>query len=77
MAINVQRISLTHEKLHFLHYSGGEVIDALIDVLGHFSVILQPCNFCKVEFTCICGVARTARKVTKVFLSFGFQLEVE
>ena len=42
MPINVQRISLTHEKLHFLHYSAREVIYALIDILGHFSVILQP-----------------------------------
>ena len=42
MAINVQRISLTHEKLHFFHYSVRGVIYALIDVLGHFSFILQP-----------------------------------
>ena len=41
MAINVWRISLTEEKLHFLHYSVRGVIYALIDVLGHFSVILQ------------------------------------
>ena len=42
MAINKRRISLTNEKLHFLHYSVREVIYALIDVLGQFSVILQP-----------------------------------
>ena len=42
MAINVQRISLIHEKLHFLHYFLRGVIYALIDVLGHFSVILRP-----------------------------------
>ena len=42
MAINVQEISLTYEKLHFLHYSVREVINELIDVLGHFSVIYQP-----------------------------------
>ena len=42
MAINVQRISLTHEKLHFLHYSVPEVIYELINVLGHFAVTLQP-----------------------------------
>ena len=47
MAINVQRISLTHEKLHFLHYSVREVIYELIDILGHFSVILQPRKFVK------------------------------
>ena len=42
MTINVQRISLIHEKLHFLHYFVQGVIYALIDVLGHFAVILQP-----------------------------------
>ena len=36
---NVQRISLTHEKLHFLHSSVQEVIYELINVLGHSSVI--------------------------------------
>ena len=35
-------ISLIHEKLHFLHYSVREVIYALIDVLGHFSVMNEP-----------------------------------
>ena len=49
MAINVQRISLTQEKLHFHHYSVREVIYELIDVLGHFSVILQPLNFVKLN----------------------------
>ena len=42
IAISVWRISLTHGNLHFLHYSVRGVISALIDVLGHFSVILQP-----------------------------------
>ena len=41
MAINERRISLTHEKLHFLGYSVLGVIYSLIDVLGHFSVILH------------------------------------
>ena len=49
MAINVQRIPLTDEKLHFLHYSVQEVMHELIDVLGHFSVILQPKNFVKLN----------------------------
>ena len=44
MAINVQRISLTHDKFYFLHYSVREVIYALIDVLGHFQ------SFCNHEF---------------------------
>ena len=77
MAINVQRISLTHEKLHFLDYSGREVIYELIDFLGHFSVILQPLNFCETEFTYICIAGRTARKVTKNTLIFRFYLEFE
>ena len=42
MAVNVRGISLTHEKLHFLHYYVLGVIYALIDVLGDFSVIWQP-----------------------------------
>ena len=66
MAISEQTISLIHEKLHFLHYSEGEVIYKLIDVLGHFSVILQPLDFCKVEFTYICSAGRAARKITKI-----------
>ena len=41
MAIIVRRISLTEEKLHFLRYSVRGVIHALIDILGHLSVI---CN---------------------------------
>ena len=49
MAINVHRISLTREKFHFPHYSLGEVIFQLIDVLGHFSVVFQSRNFFKVE----------------------------
>ena len=37
MAINVWRIPLSPEKLHFLQYSVRGVTYALIDVLGHFS----------------------------------------
>ena len=58
MAINVQMISLTHENLHFLHYPVREVIYELVDVLGQFSVILQPLNFCKAEFTYINSAGR-------------------
>ena len=36
MAINMGMLSLTHEKLHLLHYSVLGVICTLIDVLGHF-----------------------------------------
>ena len=42
MAVNIRMISLIHEKLHFLHFSVRGVIYTLIDVLGYFSVILQP-----------------------------------
>ena len=44
MAITVQKISLTTEKLNFLHYSVQANIYALIDVLGHFSVIFIKLN---------------------------------
>ena len=43
----------------------------LIDVLGHFSVTLQPLNFCKVKFT-ICSARETRRKITKILQPFGF-----
>ena len=42
MAINVQWISHNHEKWLFLMDLRKESFD-LINVLGHFSVILQPC----------------------------------
>ena len=77
MAINVQGISLTHEKMQFFHYSVLGVIYALIDALGHCSVILQPWNFCKVEFTDICSACETRRKITKILQPFGFSLELE
>ena len=67
MAIDVQRISLTHEKLHFLHYSVREVIYEVIDVLGYFSVILQPRNFFKVEFTDILVLVGQREKSHKYF----------
>ena len=72
MAMNVQWISLTHEKWYFLHYSARGVHYDLIDVLGHFTVILQPWNFCKVEFTYISSARETLRKITKILRSFGF-----
>ena len=73
MAINVHRISLINEKLHFLHYFVRGAIYALIDVfLVNFSVILQPRKFCKVEFTYICSSRETTRKITKILQPFGF-----
>ena len=66
LAIDVWRISLTHEKLHFLHYSVQGVRYALINVLGSYSVILQPLTFCKIEFTNIPSACETSRKITKI-----------
>ena len=40
MAINVQRIAHTREKLHFLYCSVHGVLYPLINILGPFSVIL-------------------------------------
>ena len=77
MAINARRTSLTHEKLHFLHYSVRGVIYALIDVLGHFSVFLQPRNLCKVEFTYICSARVTTRKNAKILQPFGSLLALQ
>ena len=53
-------------EVAFMHYSVRGVIYALIDILGNFSVILQPWNFCKVEFTYISSARETARKITKI-----------
>ena len=44
----------------------------LINVAGPFAVILPPCYYCKGEFTYIFSSGRTARKITKILLSFGF-----
>ena len=44
----------------------------LIDVLGLFSVILQPLNFNKVKFTDTSSAGKTARKTTQILRSFSF-----
>ena len=44
-------VALNHEKLYFLHCSVRGVLYDLINVLGAFSVILQPLNFLKAKFT--------------------------
>ena len=49
----------------------------LIDVLGPFLVILQPLGFSKVEFTDTSGAGKTARKITKMRRSLGYELEFE
>ena len=43
------------------------VLYHLFNVLGHFSVILHPRNFCKVEFTHISSARKTARKSRNYF----------
>ena len=72
MAINVPRIALSDEKLHFLHCSVRGILYDLINVLGPFSVILQPRNFFNVEFTYISNTRKIAGKITKIHRSFGF-----
>ena len=72
MAINVWRISLTHGKLHFLHYSVRGVIYALIDVLGHFSVILQHKIFVKLnlpKFVVLVGQRQNHKKYFNLLAS--------
>ena len=44
----------------------------LINVLGPFSVILQPLDFDKVEFSCPSSVGRTVRKITKILNILDF-----
>ena len=39
----------------------------LVNVLGPFSIILQPLNLYKVEFTYVSSARKTARKATKYF----------
>ena len=49
----------------------------LITALGHFSVILQPRNICKVKFCDTSSASKTARKIAKILQFFCFQLEFE
>ena len=44
----------------------------LIYVVGRFSVILQPLDFNKAEFTCTSGAGKTARKIRKIPRYLGF-----
>ena len=44
----------------------------LTNVVGPFSVILQPSNFYKVEFTYTSGAGKIVSKTTKMLQSFGF-----
>ena len=65
MPINVQRIALTHETLHFLYSSAQGVLYDFINALALFLVILQQRNSCKVEVNYISSARKTARKITK------------
>ena len=72
IAIDVRMISLTDEKLHFNHHSVRGVIYAVIDVLCHLSVILQPCNFCKFFFPIFLVLLRQLEKSQKYFDRLAF-----
>ena len=48
----------------------------LMAILGSLSVILQPSNFYKVEFTSTSSAGKTARKIKKILRSFGFNWEL-
>ena len=68
MAINVQRIVLTHEKLHFLYCLVRRAINDLINVFGPFSVIFAIMESLKVEVTYISSARKTAKKSQKYFV---------
>ena len=67
MAVNVQRISLTHEKLHCLYRSEGGVFYHLINAFGPFFSHFATLTFCKVEFAYVSSARETARKSQKYF----------
>ena len=71
MAINVQRISLTREKLHFIHYSVREVMYALIDVLGMFQSFCNHEIFVKLNLPIFIALIGQREKSQKYF---NFQL---
>ena len=66
MAIDVQRIPVTHENLPFLHFSVRGMLFGLINDLGPPSVILQAYNCTIIEFTYISSAHGTSRKITKI-----------
>jgi len=77
MAIDVQTISLTHEKLFYLCCSERGVLYDLIMYFWPFSVTLQPQSFCKLEFTNFSSARKKVRKITKILRSFGCQTIIE
>ena len=72
MAIKVQRISLTHEKLHLLQYSVRGVIYALIDVLGHFQSFYNYEIFVKLNLPIFVVLVRQGEKSQKYFNLVAF-----
>ena len=66
--------SLINEQLHFLHWSVRGILYDLTNVSGPFSVILQPWNFCKLQFIYISCALDTARKLTKISWSFATKI---
>ena len=77
MAINVQCISLTREQLHFSYWFVWWSLYNLINILGHFSIILHQWDLRKVEFVDVSSAHETARKIRRILQSSGFQLEFE
>ena len=72
MAINVQRISLTHEKLHLLQCSVRGVIYALISVLGHFQSFYNYEIFVKLNLPIFVVLVRQGEKSQKYFNLVAF-----
>ena len=72
IAIDVRRISLNHEKLHFLHYSVRGVIYALIDVSGHFSLFCKHEIFEKLNLPIFVVLVRQRENYSKILQPFGF-----
>ena len=69
MVNNVQRISLIHEMLHFVHYFVQGVIYDLIDVLGHFSVICNHAIFVKLNLPTFVVLVRQREKLKKKYFN--------
>ena len=55
------------ENLRLVSVESGERPNDLIDVLGHFSVILQPWNFYEVKFTDTFSAGKTECKNHKKY----------
>ena len=72
MAINLRRISLAHERWHFLHYSVRGAISALIDVLGHFQSFCNHEIFVKLNLPVLVVLVRQEEKSQKYFNLLAF-----